>query len=171
MNNRIESVLQLSARLPELLWKLENLEPLSWKTIPQGVFYSFPDITSKSCVEEIKSDLERLKIQNSERSARYLAEKVARKIHILVALCSRHEHMQSIKSSNHVGIKAMSTHHQWLASLQDEIVTLNEQQQALATRLLQCEELPDLQTTLAIQAALGEVERRLTLARETLARA
>lgn len=172
MNDRIESVLKLSARLPELLWKLDRMAvPLHANVIPQGMFRSFPDITAKSCIDEIKYDLERLQCQANERSARYLAECISRKINFLVVLCLRQKQTSSSQSINHFGIKAISTRQQWLASLQDDIMALSEQHQALTGQLRLFKEKDDLQSMLTLRAEIGEIERRLTLAREMLSQA
>jgi len=167
-----ESLQSLSARLPELEWKLKALSiPLPSKKIPPSLFYNRLEMTPESCIAEIKADLQGLARQANERSARFIAEKIRQKINVLVGLCQ----MQSEKKpasprDQHFGIQIICTRQQWLQSVQDDIDKLSEQQKSLAAALSIRQTGDNKQTILNLQAELGEVERRLTLAKETLAR-
>ena len=167
-----ETVRILSDRLPELAWKLGPLEAsLNYKLLPRGLFnYQF-EITPQSCIDEINADLRAIKTQKNERCAHYLAERVHQKINVLVRLCQTRAQKKSPPPSVSFGLHAISTRQQWLQTLQDDIAGLNQQRQALTVALNQRQGLSQPNAILSLQAELGELERRLTLMRETLARA
>ena len=165
-------VLNLSARLPELEWKLRCLGSLiSSKRLPRGLFREQSEFTTRSCIDEIKNDLTSLKNQTNERSAHYLAERVNQKISVLVKLCQIQMGKQQPERQVQFGVHALSTRQQWLQTLVDEIAQLSEEQQALSRTFLSLQALNNASVVLSVQVELGEAERRLTLAKEALARA
>ena len=164
-----DSVRVLLARLPELAWKLDALHPVfNTKLLPRGLFNYKLEMTPQSCIDEIHADLRVLKDHKNERSAHYLADRVSRKINVLVQLCKVSVKKKPVTT---FGVQSISTRQQWLQSLQEDIVRLGIQQQALTTTHNRLQTGHDPQTILSLQAELGEVERCLTLARETLLRA
>ncbi len=166
-----ESLQSLSARLPELEWKLKTLNiALHAKNTPPGLFYNRVDMTPQSCIAEIKADLRVLAAQANERSGHYLADRISQKINVLVRLCQMHTDKQPAIREVNFGVQMISTRQQWLQTVQDDIAKLVEQQQALASTLAKMQRSDNKYASLSLQAELGEVERRLTLARETLVR-
>lgn len=164
----VVSVEALLARLPELEWKLSSLGPtLNPKLLPPGLFRERFELTPHACAEEIRADLYHLKRQTNERSSHYLALRVQQKINVLVRLCQKNADNQ-VKLKENVGLRAISTRQQWLQTLRDDQVILQKQQEAIKAAL-QVKQNTDV--ALNLQAELGEIERRLTLAKETLERA
>ena len=167
-----ESVQILSARLPELMWKLGTLRStFNPQRLPRGLFNSQLEMTPQSCIDEINDDLQVLNNHKNERSVQYLAERVSQKINVLVRLCQIQADKKPFEHPLTFGVQTISTRQQWLGNLQDDIVKLNTQQLALTAALGKLKVGHDSQAILSLQAEVGEVERRLTLARETLARA
>lgn len=167
-----ESLKVLASRLPELEWKLGALYTVfSPKLFPRGLFnYQF-EMTPQSCIDEIKADLQALAQQKNERSSHYLADRVHQKINVLVRLCRIREDKPRPEKPITFSVQAINTRQQWLQTLQDDIETLQRQQQALATTCSNLKKGGDPQAILNIQAQLGEIERRLTLAKDVLTRA
>ena len=164
-----ESVRVLSARLPELEWKLSVLHSVfNPNRLPRGLFLSQFEFTPQSCIDEIKADLRVLSDHKNERSAHYLAERISKKINVLVQLCKVPVKKHSPTT---FGVQSISTRQQWLQTLEDDISRLSEQQRALTASFSRLQMGVDPQAVLSLQAELGEVERCLTLARETLTRA
>ncbi|KTC87943.1 MULTISPECIES: primosomal replication protein PriC [Legionella] len=163
---------ELTARLPELEWKISALEEsLSNHSLPRGLFRPRLEVTAANCIEEIKADIRALAEQKMASGAYYLAQRIQQKINVLVTLC----HLQSNKPKNEkkpsFGLNSISTRQQWLQSLQQDINRLTEQQEAMSKSLQQMQTRGDSQVVLSLKAELGEVEKRLTLAKETFARA
>jgi|GEM_PF-1754333 len=163
---------ELSGRLPELAWKLEalyfNFNP---KTLPRGLFQPQFEMTPQSCIDEIKEDLRRLNAHKDERTLYYIANRVTQKINVLVRLCQVEKDRKPIKQESSFGVQALNTRQQWLITLQEDIDKLDVQQKALFSALKRREKNQDFQAMLSLQADLGDIERRLTLAQETLNRA
>ncbi len=167
-----DDVHRLSARLPELAWRLSMLySVLNPKLLPRGLFYEQFEMTPQSCIDEINADLQTLNDHDNERSVHYLAKRVSQKINVLVRLCQKQIDKKTTGVSQTFGVQTISTRQQWLITLQEEIARLSAQQLALTTALSQLHQEKNPQTILNLQAEVGEVERRLTLARETLTRA
>jgi hypothetical protein len=167
-----ELLSQLVARLPELEWKINGLgNCFSSHNLPRELFRFNTEATGSVCVAEIKADLHALSQQKSERSAFYLAERISQKINVLVVLC----HMQNRKSKPeekvNFGIKMLSTRQQWIHDLEAEINTLAGQQKAMTKTFEYLNNNHHSNAILHLKAELGEVERRLTLAKEALTRA
>lgn len=165
-------LLALSSRLPELEWKLglqtTDIHP---NLLPKGLFRHRFEFTSQSCIEEIKADIESIKKQNTLQSAHYLAKRVSQKINVLVKLS---QHLSNKKQPDYqpsFGIQAIGTRQQWLKTMHDEVDRLREQHQALNAALIKLIQENNTKAILALQVDIGHAERRLTLAKETLARA
>ena len=162
----------LSDRLPELVWKLGNLQGVfNPKRLPRGLFNEQLEMTPQSCIDEIYADLKVLNNHKNERIAHYLAERVSQKINVLVRLCQIETRKKPSGALPTFGVQTMSTRQQWLSGLQDDIARLSAQHQALSAALSKQQAERNPQVILTLQADLGELERRLTLAKETLARA
>lgn len=163
--SRPESVLKkLTARLPELEWKLSRLgSAFAVSALPAGLFSARIGTTAQSAVAEIKSDIAALAKRREGRSSLYLARRIQQKINVLVALC--HQANLDEKKDNpssHLGINQLMTRQQWLSSLTSEIDRLVVQKEALSRAL--SETIPA--TCLILEGEMGELEKRLTLARE-----
>jgi len=166
-----ETVQNLSARLPELEWKLKSLNiTLTKNKVPANLFHYQFDMTPQTCIAEIKADLQLLSTHSNERSIHYLAQRISQKINVLVQLCQLHVHRKIPERQSNFGIRMISTRQQWLQTIEDDIIRFTEQQQALAATLHELQKNGNQQMILNVQAELGEAERRLTLAQETLAR-
>ncbi|KTD05881.1 coiled-coil protein [Legionella gratiana] len=163
---------KLIARLPELEWKLNGLG-MSFlsHSLPKGLFRITSESTAALCIAEIKADIHALSKQTNKRSAFYLAERIRQKINVLVVLCQIHHRKNKPEGKSYFGIKMLSTRQQWINDLEIEIDALSTQRQAMIKSLahLQCRQ--DSDALLNLKAELGEVERSLTLAKETLNRA
>ncbi len=167
-----ETVRVLSARLPELAWKLGALDStINPKLLPRGLFNDRFEMTPQSCLDEINANLQALNNQSNERSAHYLALRVHQKINVLVRLCQIRVNKKKETGSMPFGLQSISTRQQWLQTLEDDIANLNRQQQALMRTLLTLQGKGDSTALLNLKAELGEIEQRLTLTNETLLRA
>lgn len=161
---------ELEARLPELEWKISSLgSALSISSLPKGLFRSAFEMSPVSCIAEIKLDLKQLAEQGNQRSAQYLAERIRQKIAVLVTLCQLQANKPKTETRKGFGLDKISTRQQWLQSLEQDINQLNNQREALTKTLAQLNARGEVQAVLQLQAELGEVEKRLTLAKETLA--
>jgi hypothetical protein len=170
MNSIQELTSELFSRLPELEWKITRLN-FSSTNVPRGLFRLGKELTGAACVTEIKEDIHNLSIQNNERSAHYLAERIKQKINVLVILCQMDSRKKKPLEQVSFGIKMLSTRQQWLQSLEHDIHLLTLQQQALSKALEQMKLSTNTTGLLNLKAELGEVERRLTLAQEALKQA
>ncbi|WP_199739208.1 hypothetical protein [Legionella qingyii] len=167
-----ELLSQLMARLPELEWKISELGSFfSIQRLPKGVFRLASEANGAGCIAEIKADIHALSKQQNKRSALYLAERIRQKINILVVLCQMHQGKKKSEEKVSFGIKMLSTRQQWINDLEMEINTLVAQQQAMTKSLEHLRHSHNSSAILHLKAELGEVERRLTLAKETLNRA
>ncbi len=169
MNNIDELLAELTTRLPELEWKINSFSPLiRSQSLPRGLFRSGPELTGMSCIEEIKADIHVLSQQKSKNSAQYVATKIRQKVDVLVTLCQMESRKNKKEEKVHFGIKVLSTRQQWITTLEQDIKTLESQQQAMIKTLGQMQRASNITAVLSLQAELGEIEKRLTLARETL---
>lgn len=169
MNYINELLAELTARLPELDWKISGLKPfISNHSVPRGLFRSGLELTGAACVAEIKADIQALSQQDNERSAHYLANRIKQKVNVLVSLCQIESRKKKPEDKVYLGLKMLSTRQQWIQSLELDISTLETQQQALEKALAQMKRGTNAAAILSVQGELGEVERRLTLAREAL---
>ena len=159
----------LSHRLPELTWKLGLLYSIiPSHALPKGLFKQALESTPASCIREIKDELSVLGQQESERGRQYLAQRIHQKINVLVRLCQRERTASTIVKAKTFGVQSLSTRQQWLEALSEDVEILRAQQQALVARLTY---LQEASAVLSLKSELGEVERSLTLAKETLMRA
>lgn len=163
---------KLIARLPELEWKINGLG-ISFlnHSLPKGLFRTTSESTTTQFIAEIKTDIHALSKQTNKRSAFYLAERIRQKINVLVILCQIQHKKNKPDGKNYFGIKTLSTRQQWINDLEIEIGALSSQQQAMIKSLAQLQRRQDSNALLNLKSELGEVERRLTLAKETLNRA
>lgn len=169
--NEIQTLVeQLSARLPELEWKLKNLQIyIHSKTLSPGLFQNRVDISAQTCMAEVKADLKALTSEADRPGARYLTQRINQKINALVRLCQLHEGKPNPRETRaSFGINTISTRQQWLIDVRNEIEALEQQQQALLSQLEQMQQRNQQQTVLTIKTQLGEVEKQLTLAKEAL---
>lgn len=164
---------ELIARLPELEWKITSLgSSFSSHSLPRGLFRADKESTGAHYITEIKEDIHALSLQNNERSALYLAERLQRKINVLVALCQIHGRKNKTEEKVYFGVKMLSTRQQWICDLETDIHALEQQRQALNLTLEHMmRRNQDPEVILQLKAELGEIERRLTLVQETLKRA
>lgn len=163
----------LSARLPELSWQLGLLNHAEFNAykFPRGLFKYSIEMTPQSCIDEIVDDLKLLAKHKTYRSTQYLALRVSQKINVLVRLCQMKKTNKSLPLAQPFTVQTISTRQQWLADLAQDIQKLRLQEQAVTKRLAQSKSHNDSTVILNMQAELGEIKRRLTLAEETLSRA
>lgn len=168
-----ESTEALSSRLPELSWKLRSCFTFINPTLlPRGLFRATLEITPQSCVDDITRDISSLKQEQNERVGHFLATRINQKINVLVRLCQQRKELQAVQMPASFTLDRLSSRSQWLKNVQDDIVSLKEQQQALQKSLQHAQQCgKDHGVVLKITAELGEVRRCLTLAEETLAKA
>lgn len=168
--NYINDLLEeLTSRLPELEWKISGLSAaISSHNLPRGLFRPGIELTGTGCIQEIKADIQALSLQKNQRSAYFLAERINQKINVLVALCQMDSRKQKPIEKLNFGVTMLSTRQQWIHNLEQDIITLENQQQAMAKSMLQMKRVDNSSAILILQSELGEVERRLTLAREAL---
>ena len=160
---------RLIARIPELEWKVRDIGTfISSQNIPKGLF-RIAEPSGASCIAEIKADIYRLSQQNDERSAIYMAERLRQKVNVLVVLCQVYHRKNKPENKFGFCVNMLSTRQQWINDLEAEINLLVEQQQAIKNTLEQLKfHHPKSNIILNVKLDLGEVERRLTLAREAL---
>lgn len=172
MNNIDELLADLSARLPELEWKINGFSSLIQnKSLPRGLFRTGSELTGMSFIAEIKEDIQALSQQKGKQGAEYLASKIRQKINVLVTLCQMESRKNKKDEKAHFGIKMLSTRQQWIATLEQDIDALERQQQAMIKTFEQMQRGSNVNAVLSLQAELGKVEKRLTLAREALSKA
>lgn len=159
----------LISRLPELEWQLSRLTPSVFnQALPKNLFQT-QELTADSCMEELKADVLHLKAQKHEQRAAYLAEHLKRKISILVGLCRLQQKNKDESKSKGFSLKKLSTRQQWLQTLEEEASTLKKQRDALSRRLeLLAGQHHNASMILNLKAELGDLEKKLTLAQETL---
>jgi ribosomal protein S15P/S13E len=173
MKDNVQLANALEAKLPELIWRINALAiNLNVIRLPEGLFNHAYDKAPEEYVNEIKTELKTLKHQNNEIAANYLARRIAQKIDVLVKVCRLNEKKEK-KTDAMTGfsIKAMSTRQQWLKELESEIGVLTEQHKALSAHFRQAKHQKDTNVQLNLQADLGQLERRLTLAKEAWSKA
>lgn len=164
-------LLKLTERLPELEWRISKLGvSFSSKNLPKGLFRFSKELNGSACITEIKEEIQRLSNEKNKLSAFYLAERISQKINVLVILCKMHQQKNKQEEKVHFGINKLRSRQQWINDLQREIDTLTEQQQAMIKTLHEMKGRPDSSMVLHLKAELGELERRLTLAKESLVR-
>jgi uncharacterized protein YlxP (DUF503 family) len=165
-----ESLDTLVARLPNLAWKLKTLYSfIPAHLLPTGLFNERLEMTPEICIEEINEDLKAMALQQNERSIKYIAERVSRKINVLVQLCQKEPDHDSKRAFTFT-LQSISTRQQWLDSVREEISQLIAQQHALQKSLTEAlKNDPTSPAIIALRAEIGKLEERLTLARETLA--
>jgi hypothetical protein len=159
---------ELAERLPELEWKMNSLGALfSAYALPKGLFRPSMDGSATACIAEIKADIQQLTVQKNESSAYYLAARIQKKISVLVALCHLQANKPKVERKINFGLNKISTRQQWLQTLENEINLLTLQQEAQIKAIQQMQTRGDTQALLQLQVDLGDVEKRLTLAKET----
>jgi hypothetical protein len=161
----------LTTRLPELEWKVGELgNSFSSHKLPRGLFRA-ESPSGAACIAEIKTDIQNLSKQEGN-SASYLATRIQQKVNVLVALCQIHSSRHPKPEEKAAfGLKMLSTRQQWMHTLETDIQTLEKQQLAMTKALEQMMRGQNATAILQLKAELGELERRLTLAKETLNRA
>ncbi|WP_028388234.1 hypothetical protein [Legionella fairfieldensis] len=169
----IKSLLcELETRLPELEWKMkESASAFSMTSLPPGLFHLFQEPTPAACIAEIKENIQTLGRQKSECSAYYLAQRIHRKINVLVTLCYLQSKKPKVEENVNFNLNKISTRQQWLSSLEHTINELTIQREAMMNALKQMQIRGNTQAILTLQGEVGKIEKRLTLAEETLARA
>lgn len=171
--NSIHVVLaELSSRLPELEWKISSLAfPISKSALPKGLFRFNQESSACHFITEIKDDIRALEQQKNERSALYMAERIKQKINVLVTLCQMNEAKSPREKKVALGLSMLSTRQQWIHDLEQAVSTLEAQYQAISHTLAQRQKGSNDLALLTLRAELGALEKRLTLAKETLQQA
>ncbi len=163
---------ELTARLPELAWKLGKLNPsVSRFRLPHGLFRAAYEPGGVACINEIKSDIQVLIKQKQSPGALYLAERIQRKVSVLVSLCHLEGKGSHTQEKVRFGLTSLSTRQQWIVSLEQEIDQLVIQQNAVHHSLEQKKHNASTELLLSLQSELGQIEKRLTLLKEDLKKA
>ena len=161
----------LCARLPELEWGLSQLGlKFQAKLLPRGLFVCAMELNAQNCIYEIKNDVLVLSQQKQRQRAVYLADRIHQKIEVLVRLCNlQRKKSVAINPAAIFTLDALSTRQQWLSSMQAQVCSLTEQQAAMkqANKILSRSN----ESILRMDAELGDVTRKLTIAQEALSRA
>lgn len=159
----------LSARLPELEWKISELTvPITSHNLPKGLFHPTHELTASTCIAEIKADIHHLSHQENKRGAEYIATRIKQKINVLVALCQIDRRRKKPEQKTVFTLDMLSTRQQWISTLEKNINTLTLQYQALTRTVQHMKTDTAAEVILCLKSELGEVERRLTLAQEAL---
>lgn len=162
----------LEARLPELEWKMTSLgEIISPNTLPRGLFRPSLNPTAAFYIADIKADIHALSKQDSLQTAQFLAARIRQKINVLTKLCKQKNTEKPIENNPHFGIQMISTHGQWVSTLEKEVMVLKEQQRAMEAAYQAFSDKNDTGALLQLKAELGALQKRLTLAQETWNRA
>ena len=162
---------QVGARLPELEWRLGQLGTiLHAGLLPRGLFTPSLKLDAQHCIADIKNDVSVLSGQKKQQSAYYLADRIHQKIEVLVRFCNLNRNkMPSASHTSVFTLDSLSTRQQWLAGMHSSVLALAEQQSALqnADNILR----GSTESRLRLDAELGDITQKLTLAREALLRA
>lgn len=165
-----EVLSELMTRLPELEWKISALgTSFPVHSLPRGLFRSIPN--GIACIAEIKADMESLSRREHEFSSLYLAQRIQQKINVLVTVCQIHKRKNHPEETPSFGLTTLTTRQQWIRGLEMNILSLEKQQQAMTNTLEHMLRQQNSVVILDLQAELGKVECKLTLAKETLNRA
>lgn len=163
-------LMQLSARLPELEWKLANSNIVYCKySLPKALFKSAKLEHAQDFIQELKGDIERLALQLSLNSTFYLAKQIKQKIDVLVTLCHIQQKHNQMHSKVDFNVNSLSTRKHWIEELETQIKRFENQKKALGLRVSQLDDKNSGQTLISLKAELGALEKQLTLARETYA--
>ncbi|QRN02692.1 hypothetical protein GH742_01725 [Legionella sp. MW5194] len=169
MTSTVQGLLnELNARLPELEWKLANLHAFNPLSLPKGLFQTTNGSLAGAFIAEVKHDIDRLAERDDLQSARFVAERIKQKINVLVNLCQLNEKVRTPIEKPAYTLPRIMTRQQWLQSLEKDLDALGHQHQALLNRH---QKNLDAEAQLRLQAELGELEKRMTLLRETYQKA
>lgn len=172
MNSLDDLLTELNSRLPELEWKIKSLGTnISIHHLPRGLFKTRSEFCGQQYIDEIKADLKVLSQQNNKRCAHYVAEQIKSKVNVLVTLCQLDQKKPKSHGKEYFGLGMLSTRQQWMQSLEHEIATLVLQQKGMISTLEQMNKIKNTEAILALNSELGALEKRLTLAKETLSKA
>ncbi|MDX1837815.1 hypothetical protein DIZ81_09090 [Legionella taurinensis] len=169
MTSTVQGLLnELNARLPELEWKLANLHAFNPLSLPKGLFQTANAPLASAFIAEVKHDIDRLAERDDLQTARFVAERIKQKINVLVTLCQLNEKSRAPIEKPGYTLPRIMTRQQWLQSLENDLEVLRNQHQALLNRN---QKNLDAEAQLRLQAELGELEKRMTLLRETYQKA
>jgi hypothetical protein len=163
---------ELKQRLPELSWKIKNLDPFWFnQSLPKHIFRSSVR-SAEYCISEIELDLQVLSQQKNHQACHYLAKQIEQKINVLVGLC-RIRNESEPKQQTFLGVTQLSTRQQWLQSLESELEVLAQQRQALTATLhhMTKSKKQEPASVLNLKSELGALEKRFTLAQEVFNKA
>ena len=175
MFSTAEVLSALTARLPELEWRLREIGSFACTQLPRGLFQcaqSHARLTGVRCVSEIRQDMVVLARQEELLSARFLADKISQKINVLLQLCRMSDGKAAHQPRVSLGVQCISTRQQWLEQLCREIRELTAQQQALQVALETSLTKHALEASLTtMQRELGEITCHLAAAEEAYMKA
>ncbi|MFC3908892.1 hypothetical protein ACFORL_07355 [Legionella dresdenensis] len=158
----------LLARLPELEWQLAKLgtafEP---ETLPRGLFRQPIDAPVFAYIDEIKAEIAVLADHGNRQAASFLAARINQKINVLVTICARYnQHNPAQHSPPGFILEQLATRKQQFELLEQAIKTLSSQRDAMLRRLQEPGSEKSTELHLNLQRELGDIEKRLTLAKE-----
>jgi len=158
-----ELLQQLTSRLRELEWKLSRLgERIAFKRLPRGLFYcAGKSFRSSDFIKEIKEDLNHLSQETNLKSSHFLADKIERKISVLVALYHEHKRSDNKKKSEWSPINALTSRQQWLEQMQRDQDVLISQKNAYIQRMEHLQN-NNQEEALSIKHEIGLIVQKLT---------
>ncbi len=163
---------QLSERLLALDWQLSRHHAvLRAHQLPKGLFKQAygDELISCDCVEEIRRDMDALMQQQEGRSARFIVDKINKKINVLVHLCQSSVEQKPSESSNVFNVSSLVSRQRWIQESQQHCERLELQHQALLNTAKHEAKSSDVTAELRRRQAISDVARQLTLAKEALA--
>lgn len=161
-------VQRLYERLPELEWKLNQLDLNELANqLPKGLFQCKP-VTLHACIAEIKVNLHALEQQDTPNAIRYLCMQIEKKINVLVRVCQQSADKATHNGSGVNSVEVLWTRQQQLQALQAEVDSLTKQHEALALSVANAKNHHNPQVFLQLEKELGQATRCLTLAQEKL---
>ena len=160
----------LEDRLPELAWQLQKLG-LSYVTqhLPKDLFPLKDTASIPAYINNIKLDIKALSAGQSFLTQQFIANRITRKINVLVSLCNQTLSPSIRPDNSSLDLQSICTRQHWIKKIEENIIQLNLQKNAL----LKVQQRPSLSIAakLNLQKELGELQKLLTVAEETYAKA
>lgn len=148
---------QLLLRLPELEWRLQ-IWPVGYKKkIPEGLFQNQNELTPELAFNELRSHLLQLdQMDESTNGAKFLAEKIAKQIDVLVDLG------KSKLKKHDLHFQPGLTRKQQIERLHEKKQHLVDQEKALKLAFQRLELAVIQDEIIAIQQQLQQIENMLS---------
>lgn len=157
---------RLKARLPELAWYVNKIDPIALKRLPKGIFQEQDELSFDACFQEIEAHIERLVSVTNERSQYFLAQKIDEKINILVSFC-HYFSKEDVSAKAMFQVKELKRYHDWMGDVRMKTNQLLSQKEALLRQLDLINEADSLKK-LELLKQIGLIEVALTKSNEWL---